>query len=287
MVSLSKSVFVLGVTGQQGGAAARHLLARGWHVRALSRDPNRAGAQALRQAGAEVIQGDVDDRTLLEEAMQDIYGVFAVLPIGDDEFRQGKNVVDAALATGVQHFVYSSVARAERLFQRGVNVHKWELEQYLQQRGLPATILRPAMFMDLFVGPPFGVSHGRLASGIRSDVALSLIAVDDIGAFAALAFEHPDTYLGKTIEIAGDALTPSQIAVAISQATGRSIPYIQLPIEAIRQQNADFARALDRINEGGSDLPDIAALRRLHPDLMQFDAWLEKEGKARIILDER
>ncbi|GHO57833.1 NmrA/HSCARG family protein [Ktedonobacter robiniae] len=282
MAPLQKTVFVLGATGQQGGATTRHLLAKGWRVRAFSRDPNQLAVQVLRRAGAEVIQGDADDRALLEEAMQDVYGVFCVLPIGDDEARQGKNVVDAAQAVGVQHFVYSSVIGAERLFHHGTNVNKWQLEQYLQKHNLPATILRPAMFMDLFVGPPFGVSQGRLASAIKSDVALPLIAVDDIGAFAALAFDHPNTYIGKTIEIAGDVLTLSRIAAEISRATGRSIPYVQLPIETIRQQNADFARALDRINEGGGDLPDIPALCKLHPDLMPFDVWLVKEGKERF-----
>ncbi len=42
------------------GATARHLLAQGWRVRALTRDPNKPAAHALAQAGAEAVQGDLE-----------------------------------------------------------------------------------------------------------------------------------------------------------------------------------------------------------------------------------
>jgi NAD(P)-dependent dehydrogenase (short-subunit alcohol dehydrogenase family) len=46
-------ILVTGATGQQGGASARHLQARGWSVRALSRDPHKPAARALADAGSE------------------------------------------------------------------------------------------------------------------------------------------------------------------------------------------------------------------------------------------
>ena len=71
----TKIILVTGATGQQGGAAAHHLLKRGWHVRALVRDPNKPGAQALANAGAELVQGDFDDRESLARAVDGAYGV--------------------------------------------------------------------------------------------------------------------------------------------------------------------------------------------------------------------
>src|SRR5262245_66326060 len=94
MNALKKTVLVLGATGRQGGATARHLLTRGWRVRAFARDPNKPTAQALQQAGAEVIQGDYDDRASLAAAMQGVYGVFSV-KASVDEVRQGKPIHDA------------------------------------------------------------------------------------------------------------------------------------------------------------------------------------------------
>jgi len=279
MTSSQRTILVLGATGRQGGATAHHLLAKGWRVKALARDPYKPAAQALHQAGAEVVQGDTNDRASLEAVMQDIYGVFSALPFSKDEARQGKNVADGARAAGVQHFIYSSGQSAEDLYNVGSNVSKWEIEQYIQALGLPATILRPAGFMDHLVGPSFGVPSGTLSIAIKPDVAMHLIAVDDIGAFAALAFDHPDEYLGKTIELAADALTPPQIAAAISSATGRSISYVQIPIETVRQQNPEIARVYDFFNNGGYQI-DIPAVRKLYPGLMDFATWLKKEGKA-------
>lgn len=276
-----KTIVVLGATGQQGGAVARHLLASGWGVRALVRDPHAITAQTLRQMGVEIVQGDLDDPASLEASMRDAYGVFSVQPHSDDEARQGKSVADVARAVGVQHFVYTSIDNAEEKFRRRVNVGKWEVEQHIRKLGLPATILRPGGFMDSFTNPLYGISGDTLAVPIKPEAAYPLIAVEDIGVFAALAFASPDDYLGKILELVGDTPTPPQIASAITRATGCHISYIHIPIEAVRQQNAELARACEFINEGGIKV-DIPTLRKLHPDLMDFETWLEKIGRAQF-----
>lgn len=281
MAKTNKIILVTGATGQQGGATVRHLLTNGWRVRALSRDPHQPAAQALLKAGAEVVQGDIDDRPSLEAATHGVYGVFSIQPHSDDEARQGKYIADAARNAGIQHFVYTSVGNAEKLYHRSVNVGKWEIEQYIHNLGLPATILRPAGFMDSLAHPLYGVTSDTLAIPIAPDTAYPLIAVSDIAAFVSLAFDWPDTYLGKTIELVGDAPTPPQIAASISRAVGRSISYVQTPIEFLRQQNAEIARACEFLNENRSTV-DIPALRKLHPDLMDFESWLQKEGKAQF-----
>jgi uncharacterized protein YbjT (DUF2867 family) len=281
-----KIILIMGATGRQGGATARHLLADGWQVRVLTRNPASAAAQALANAGAAVVAGDMDDRDSLDAAVQGVYGVFSV-QASVDEVRQGKNVADAASAAGIQHFVYTSVQSAEELARVGGDANKWEIEQYIQALGLPATILRPCFFMETLTAPrsdvPSGPSSDTFAIAIKPDVTMGLIAVDDIGAFTALAFEHPDEYLGKTIEIAGDVLTPLQIVAAISRVTGHPIPYDQIPIETLRQQNVQIARAIDFLNEVGYTT-DIAALRQQHPGLVDFDTWLKKEGQAKFAL---
>src|SRR5258708_11205945 len=109
-----RMVLVLGATGRQGGATARHLLNNGWPVRVLVRDPNKPAAQSLRLAGAEVVQGDFEDRASLEAAIQGVYGVFSV-QASIDEVRQGNTIADVAKMAAVQHFIYRSVQSAEDL----------------------------------------------------------------------------------------------------------------------------------------------------------------------------
>ncbi len=71
-------VLVTGATGQQGGAVARQLLARGHKVKAMTRKPDGDNAKALAELGAEVVQGDLDDAASLERAIDGAWGVFAV-----------------------------------------------------------------------------------------------------------------------------------------------------------------------------------------------------------------
>ena len=71
-------ILVSGASGNQGGAVARSLLDRGFQVRALTRDPQKPEAQTLTKQGAEVVQGDVEDRSAMERVLEGAYGIFSV-----------------------------------------------------------------------------------------------------------------------------------------------------------------------------------------------------------------
>jgi len=285
-----KIIVVTGTTGNQGGAAAARLVANGWAVRALTRDPASPAARALAASGIEVVAGDLDDRSSLDAAFAGAHGVFSVqrgalgvppVPV-EDEARRGKFVADAALAAGVAHLVYSSAAGAERAAGVHAFAGKREIEEHIRKIGVPATTLRPVAFMENYANPAFGLQTGTLTTAFSPDVPEQLIAVQDIGVFVASAFGNPAEYLGKTIAIAGDALTPPMIADALSRATGREIPYIRIPLDSIRALSEDFAEAVAFLNDNGGYGADIAATRRLHPELMDFQTWLAMTGKAQI-----
>ena len=279
MTNSRRTVLVFGATGRQGGATARHLLAKGWQVRALTRDASQPAAQALKDAGVEVITGDYGDEAALEAAMRGVYGVFSVQAYGGEEVRYGKLVADTAHAAGVQHFVYSSVQSASDLARVG-DASKWIIEQHIWALGLPATILRPSLFMDDVIGSRYGVADGVFSIAFRPDVAIGLIASDDIGALAAWAFENPTIAVGQTIELAGDAITPTQVAAELSQALGRTIPYVQVSIETVEQHSPTAARAFEYLNEVGYTT-DVPALRERYAGLMDFKTWLAKVIPAR------
>jgi len=138
---------VVGATGKQGGAVARSLLNRGFRVRGLTRNPHKPEAQALAEQGAEVVQGDMDDRSDMDRVLEGTYGVFSVQNFWetgyDREVQQGKMVADAARAAGVAHFVYSSVGSAHRKTGIPHFESKWEVEEHVREIGLPFTIFRP------------------------------------------------------------------------------------------------------------------------------------------------
>lgn len=71
-------IAVTGATGLQGGAVARKLLADGWKVRALTRDPNKPAAHELASRGAGIVPGDMDAPVELDAAFHGVHGVFSV-----------------------------------------------------------------------------------------------------------------------------------------------------------------------------------------------------------------
>jgi uncharacterized protein YbjT (DUF2867 family) len=98
-----------------------------------------------------------------------------------------KNVIDAAADAHVANFVLSSTSSADK----GVNSNlhnKFLMEQYLRAKGLSATFLRPVAFMDNFLLPQWELQQGVFTSALLPSTKQQLIAVDDLGALAALMF---------------------------------------------------------------------------------------------------
>jgi len=280
MSNSDKLIVVTGATGQQGGATARHLLTQGWRVRALVRDPNKPAAQELAAKGAELAQGDLDDRASLDRALSGAYGAFSVQtfmgpegPVG--EIRQGNRLADAAKAAGIQHFVYTSVGGADRKSGLPHFESKWQIEEHIRSLSLPATILRPVFFMNNLRSPWMGPRDGVLAIGLRPTTSLQMIAADDIGAFAALAFARPQEFIGKALEIAGDSLTMPQVADAFTQVSGQPVRFVEQPLEQVRSFNAEMGDMMAWFNDHGY-AADIPALRKLRPGLLTFETWLRK-----------
>jgi len=285
---MTRTVLVTGATGQQGGAAARSLLRDGWRVRALVRDPHTPAAHALHAAGADLVPGDMNDRDGLTAAMRDAHGVFSVQPansaphFNDGEVRMGVNVAEAALAAGVRHLVYTSVGGADRGSGISHWNTKWEIEQHIAALGLPATVLRPVMFMENHADAHYGVTgEFSVLRTVAPTTRIQMIAVTDIGEFAALALADPDRYLGRSLELAGDELTREDAVAAIERATGRQLHLPPIPRETLERLGADLDD-LERAKTFGGWQADIPTLRARHPSLLTFPAWLEHAGKAQF-----
>lgn len=284
MNQAERSIAVTGATGQQGGAVARHLLSRGWRVRALTRDPQKPTAQALAELGAEVLPGDMDKADELEAAFQGAYGVFSVqnywLPnVGaGGEVRQGKQVADAAKAAGVSHLVYSSVGAAHRGMGQEHFATKWEIEQYIHTLSVPYTIFRPVAFMDNYNWQRALITNGVFTGwGLPPDRGLQLIAAEDIGAFVSLAFEDPHRYLGRTIELGGEEVTETEIVETLARVIGRPVE-LQAPKMPEGATPTREQMAMQQFFSGRGYDADIAALREIYPGLLTFEAYLRKNG---------
>jgi len=226
MATSVKTFFVTGATGQQGGGVARHLLGQGQRVRVLTR--SAAKAEALNKLGAEIVVGDLTDRSVLEKALIGVDGVFGMTTPFEGgmeaEVQQGKTLADAAKEANVTQYVFTSVGGADKNSGIPHFETKWKVEQHIRQIGLPATILRPTFFMDNF-GSFFreGILKGTLTLPMRPETKLQMIAVKNIGQFGGEALLRPDEFMGKAIELAGDDLTRPEIGAPLI-GTMRHLP---------------------------------------------------------------
>ena len=276
-------ILVVGATGRQGGAAARHLLQNGWPVKGMTRDRTKPSAKALEELGAEIVEADLEDRDSLDNALRGVYGVFGVItPFEkgvDSEVRQGKNLVDAAKEAGVGHFVYSSVGGADRNTGIPHFESKWQIENYLAASDLPSTILRPVFLMENFRFPrnKAAILSGRLESTLDPEVPQQMLAVDDVGRFAAMAFGDPETWKGRALEIAGDEMTMPQAAEAFTRALGIKVRYVRIDLEAIKDPDR---RAMMAWFQKAGYQADIPYLRRICPQMMTLEDWLKISGWA-------
>jgi uncharacterized protein YbjT (DUF2867 family) len=270
-------ILVTGGTGRQGGAAARHLLADGWKVRALVRDPSKPASQALEAAGAELFVGDLLDRASLDTACDGAHGVYSVetpREVGmDGEVREGFNVADAAYDAGVAQFVYSSVIGADREGGPGFVRAKHRIEHHIGDLGMPATIWRPTTFMENWTGHRDDILAGKLSSFAAPDEVHQFIALDDIGKFVALAFAEHDRFVGVTREIAGDEMSWAAIAELFALVLDRPVAYEQRaapPSDATQPRPSEDA--------GPPLRADLESLRELIPDLITIEQWIRAQN---------
>jgi len=301
-------IAVVGATGMQGGGLVRAILAdrsSGLAARALTRDVNSDKAKELARLGADVVAVDVHNVESLKRAFAGAYGAFCVTFFWahcspEREFAEAEAMATAAKAADLQHVVWSTLEDTRRwvpltddrmptLMGKYKVPHfdaKGEADQVFRKLGLPTTFLLTSFYWDNLIhfgmGPKTG-PDGTLAFTLpMGDSKLPGIGAEDIGKCALGLFKKRDAYIGKTIGVAGEHLTGSQMAASLTKALGQEVRYNAVPPEVYR--TFDFPGADDvgnmfqfkrDFNEMFCGARDPAVARALNPALLTFERWLE------------
>lgn len=296
----TEPVLVTAATGRQGGATARALLAEGATVRVLVRDPAAPNARALAAAGAELVIGDLADPASLRAACTGARAVFSmqspiVSATGIDfskEVEWGNNLIDAALAAGVDTFVHTATSGVgDHRHVEGWAEGRWKSHEAYWENKLATcervrhagfrhwTLLLPATFMDHAMLDPAGFVAGRrLITVIKPELPIALIAPDDIGKAAAAAILHPDRFNGVTLQLAGDLLTLPQIAEILSRLDG-----VQYEVQSGTVEEAAAAGLHPGVAQGMTYMnvapilarPEMARALGLAP--ITFETWARQQ----------
>ncbi|XP_019615372.1 PREDICTED: nmrA-like family domain-containing protein 1 [Branchiostoma belcheri] len=227
---MAEVVTVFGATGSQGGGVANALLEDPkFNVRIVTRSASTDKAKALQERGAGVIEGNFDDASSLERALQGTYGTFVMTqhsfedPNFDQlEIKQVTGVADAAKAAGVQHVVFSSLEDVQKImgFPCLHYDSKAQIEDYMKSIGLPLTIVKYPGYYENYISL-------RLVQKLEDDtyeIAYPLegaakhgISVADAGFAVGAIFENRAEWLGRTVGFSADKLTIQQHADILSK----------------------------------------------------------------------
>ena len=313
-MAASRLIAIVGATGAQGGSLARAILndtGGGFAVRALTRKTDSPNAAALRELGAEVVTADLDQVESLKRAFAGCYGAFCVTNFWEHfspekELAQARNMADAAKAANLEHVVWSTLEdtrkwvaldddRMPTLMGRYKVPHfdaKGEADALFLESGVPTTCLETSFYWENLIyfgmGPKKG-PDGRYAITLpMDDKKLPGISAEDIGKCAYGIFRKGSALAGKTVGIAGEHLTGTQMAQSLSKALGKDVVYNRVTPEVFRSFGFPGAEDLGNMFQFKRDfekdfcaMRDLGFSRSLNPDLQTFDTWLAR-NKDRI-----
>ncbi|XP_040212205.1 nmrA-like family domain-containing protein 1 [Rana temporaria] len=289
-------IVVFGATGAQGNSVACALLEDcTFAVRAVTRDPSKPAAAKLKQAGAEVVAGDLDNEKSLEAALKGAHGAFLVTNTSgqhadhNKEVTQGKLVADLAKRLGLKHIVYSGLENVKKLTGGKLGAHhfdvKGEVEEYFRHIGCHMTSVRLSFYYENFLGDykPQKCEDGKCyALNLpMGDVPLDGISVKDLGPCVVSILKHPSHYGGKNIGLSAEKLTVAQYAHIMSEVTGKTIKDAKIHHDDFEKRMAHGAKHMADMFRFYMTRPerDVEVTHKLNPKVKAFRPWLE-ENKA-------
>ncbi|KAM0544512.1 hypothetical protein ACHAPJ_011806 [Fusarium lateritium] len=254
---MSKVLVVFGATGNQGSSVIHHVindpeLSKLYTIRAVTRDPSSSKAVVLKSKGVQVVAGDPYDKTSLEGVFRGAHTVFAMTTSSYDgsahgELRAGKDLVDAAIAQGVEYYIWSTLpspqAISEGKYTKVVGFDdKSSVEDYIRSKPeLKSAFYAPGSFMQNYATimhpQPSYDNDGTfvITRPVAPSAILPLVDIaGDTGKFVAPILAEPEKYQGKRFAGATKLYTMEEQAAIISKATNKTVKYVQAPADVYR-----------------------------------------------------
>jgi uncharacterized protein YbjT (DUF2867 family) len=229
-MSKKLKVLVTGATGNTGSLLVPALLKAGVDVRVFVR--NEAKAKPLKDLGAEVVSGDLDEPGTILPAVKNVDKIYLLTWNGETQLKQAENVINAAKYEGVPYIVRHSMWGPEnsRIIKQGDKI-----EEMIKSSGLQWTLLKPTFYMQNTMMAAQTISSGGVIYWDMKDGRLGMIDVRDI-ADSALAVITGEGHEGKSYILTGPgAISFNDVANTFSRVLDKEVKYVNVPGEAALQ----------------------------------------------------
>ena len=226
-------ILFTGLTGAVGTEIIKLLPEYDLRVRGLVRNPDKA--EAVRQAGVEVVPGSLEDEDAVGAALQGCDRAFLLMANSRQQLELEKSFVDAAMKAGVGHIVKMSANGADSNSTALLKRYHGDAEQYIREAGLRYTLVRPNFFMqNMLHVAGFIVEQDKFFMPMRVG-QVGIIDVRDVARFVLDVLTLPG-HEDKTYEITGPELVSfHDIADQLSEVIGREISYVDQPAAEFKQ----------------------------------------------------
>lgn len=232
---IKETILVTGATGTVGRELIKQLsILDGVRVRAGVHSIIK-GENLKRLPDVEVVEMEFTDPESLHAAFTHADRVFMVTPFADNQVEMAKVLVDEAKRSGVKHLVKLSVLGAED--EQGLQIAKWhrQIEEYVEQSGIPFTFLRPSSFMQNFVAyNSKSILEENAIYMPVGDGKVGYIDARDIAA-VGVAVLKGEGHEGMAYDLTGpDALSMQEVAHVMRDVTGKPVTFVDVPEAAAR-----------------------------------------------------
>jgi NAD(P)H dehydrogenase (quinone) len=237
-------ILVTGAAGKSGRAVITALTQQGAAVRAYVRRAEQVAT--VQVAGAvEAAIGDLQDAVALQQAAQGVRALYHICPnMHPAEIAIGRQVIAAAQAAKVDHFVYHSVLHPQTATMPH-HWHKLQVEEALFESRLPFTVLQPTAYMqNILAGWAKLQSEGRYTVPYPAATRLALVDLEDVAAVAATVLTQPGHH-GAIYELVGTApLSQHEVATVLSETLARPVQ-----VETITHAEWEHAARIAGLND--------------------------------------
>lgn len=276
------TLVVFGALTSFGKAVVRELSESGhFKIRAIYTYPNEKNAEEEFRGMkmVEPMDVDVNDKAAVAKAIQGAHGVWLgqshhQTRDANAETQIAQNVIDGIkeAAGSVRLAIYLSVGGADKHASEPWWQVKLQIEDRIKKAGIPALILRPAFFVDNFsrILKKDITTTGELRLPLPADKPVQMVSYRDIARISRVAFEKPDEWQNKTLELASDAVTMNEVCNAISQKLGKPIKFTPLPM-------GDATKSFGHCPQfiAFDYAADVDKLKKIVPfEMMSFKDWV-------------
>lgn len=273
-----KRVLVYGATGPQQRPVAERLLAAGFSVRVLVRNP--ASAEALEKKGAEVVQGDLSEPTSLARATKGVDAVSLFVPFMNPRLEFGLNALEAARKAGVRRVVWNPTGAIPpgKVGHPGMDV-RVELRDRLLTPDFDAVIIEPTGYLENFLMPALVdelKTRNTFAYPMPRETKVQWITHEDVAQFLVKALQTP-TLSRTSLAVSGpEHLTGDLIAAAMSRALERRIEFRPMPPR-------EFGDVLDRAIGPGAGAQVVGFYESVFANPASFSSNVDLEAALALL----